>query len=69
MLAALGVNSEGGGAVSEWLGPNGVVRKSSFCAIGFIGPNGVKRIDRSGLQQGGQAAATTTAARSVAAAA
>ncbi|MFU1518151.1 electron transfer flavoprotein subunit alpha/FixB family protein [Vreelandella alkaliphila] len=62
VLAALGVNSEGGGAASEWLGPNGVVRKNPR-AIGFIGPNGVKRIDRSGLQQGGQAAATTTAAR------
>ena len=62
VLAALGVNREGGGAASEWLGPNGVVRKNPR-AIGFIGPNGVKRIDRSGLQQGGQAAATTTAAR------
>ncbi|MDX1354280.1 MAG: electron transfer flavoprotein subunit alpha/FixB family protein, partial [Halomonas venusta] len=62
VLAALGVNSEGGGAASEWLGPNGVVRKNPR-AIGFIGPNGVKRIDRSGLQQGGQASATTTAAR------
>ncbi|PAU70401.1 electron transfer flavoprotein subunit alpha [Vreelandella alkaliphila] len=61
VLAALGVNREGGGAASEWLGPNGVVRKNPR-AIGFIGPNGVKRIDRSGLQQGGQAAATTTAA-------
>lgn len=62
VLAALGVNSEGGGAASEWLGPNGVVRKNPR-AIDFIGPNGVKRIDRSGLQQGGQASATTTAAR------
>ena len=61
VLAALGVN-RGGGAVSEWMGPNGVVRKDPR-AIGFIGPNGVKRIDRSGLQQGGQATATTTAAR------
>ncbi|TDV97042.1 electron transfer flavoprotein alpha subunit apoprotein [Halomonas alkaliantarctica] len=61
VLAALGV-SRAGGAVSEWMGPNGVVRKDPR-AIGFIGPNGVKRIDRSGLQQGGQATATTTAAR------
>ena len=61
VLASLGVN-RGGGAVSEWMGPNGVVRKDPR-AIGFIGPNGVKRIDRSGLQQGGQATATTTAAR------
>ncbi|WP_386080763.1 electron transfer flavoprotein subunit alpha/FixB family protein [Vreelandella sp. F11] len=61
VVAALGGNT-GGGAVSEWLGPNGVVRKNPR-AIGFIGPNGVKRIDRSGLQQGGQSAATATAAR------
>ncbi|AQU84018.1 MULTISPECIES: electron transfer flavoprotein subunit alpha [unclassified Halomonas] len=59
VLAALGVS---GGAVSEWLGPNGVVRKNPR-AIGFIGPNGIKRIDRSGLQQGGQSTAATTAAR------
>ncbi|MDN3523367.1 electron transfer flavoprotein subunit alpha [Halomonas ramblicola] len=48
----------GQGAASEWLGPNGVVRKNPH-AIGFIGPNGVKRIDRSGAQQGGQAAGST----------
>ncbi|MDI5889549.1 electron transfer flavoprotein subunit alpha/FixB family protein [Halomonas rhizosphaerae] len=46
---------QGGGAASEWLGPQGVIRKNPH-AIGFIGPNGVKRIDRSGAQQGGQAA-------------
>ncbi|MEL7966185.1 electron transfer flavoprotein subunit alpha/FixB family protein [Halomonas sp. FeN2] len=61
VLAALGVN-RAGGAVSEWMGPSGVVRKDPR-AVGFIGPNGVKRIDRSGLQQGGQATAATTAAR------
>ncbi len=61
VLAALGVN-RAGGVVSEWMGPSGVVRKDPR-AIGFIGPNGVKRIDRSGLQQGGQATAATTAAR------
>ena len=61
VLAALGVN-RGGGATSEWMGPNGVVRKDPR-AVGFIGHNGGKRIDRSGLQQGGQATATTTAAR------
>ena len=61
VLAALGVN-RAGGAVSEWMGPSGVVRKDPR-AIGFIGPNGVKRIDRSGLQQGGQATAASTAAR------
>ncbi|WP_355659808.1 electron transfer flavoprotein subunit alpha [Halomonas salifodinae] len=49
------VLAEQGGAASEWLGPNGVIRKNPR-AIGFIGPNGIKRIDRSGAQQGGQAA-------------
>ncbi|MCE9680975.1 electron transfer flavoprotein subunit alpha [Halomonas alkalisoli] len=52
---------QGGGAASEWLGPNGVIRKNPH-AIGFIGPNGVKRIDRSGAQQGGQSAAAGTRA-------
>ncbi|MDR5875767.1 electron transfer flavoprotein subunit alpha/FixB family protein [Vreelandella gomseomensis] len=51
-----------GGAVSEWLGPNGVVRKNPR-AIGFIGPHGVRRIDRSGLQQGGQSPGAAAAAR------
>ncbi|GKW48696.1 electron transfer flavoprotein subunit alpha [Halomonas sp. NCCP-2165] len=53
VVAALG--GIGGGAASEWLGPHGVIRKNPR-AIGFIGPNGIKRIDRSGAQQGGQAA-------------
>lgn len=51
-----------GSAVSEWLGPNGVMRKNPH-AIGFIGPNGVKRIDRSGLQQGEASTAAATASR------
>jgi electron transfer flavoprotein alpha subunit len=34
------------------MGPNGVLRKNVH-GFGFIGPNGVKRIDRSGAQQGG----------------
>lgn len=37
---------------SSWMGPNGVLRKNVHGA-GFIGPNGLKRIDRSGAQQGG----------------
>lgn len=41
----------GQGAASEWMGPNGVLRRNPH-AIGFIGPNGIKRIDRSGAQQG-----------------
>lgn len=36
----------------SWMGPNGIVRKNLH-AVGFIGPNGIKRIDRSGAQQGG----------------
>lgn len=39
-------------AQASWMGPNGVLRKNVH-GIGFIGPNGVKRIDRSGAQQGG----------------
>lgn len=38
-------------AESSWMGPNGVIRKNPH-AVGFIGPNGIKRIDRSGAQQG-----------------
>ncbi|UUY10007.1 electron transfer flavoprotein subunit alpha/FixB family protein [Pseudomonas sp. J452] len=37
---------------TSWMGPNGVLRKNPH-AVGFIGPNGLKRIDRSGSQQGG----------------
>jgi len=35
----------------SWMGPNGVLRKNVH-GVGFIGPNGIKRIDRSGVQQG-----------------
>lgn len=59
VLAILG-GIGGSGAASEWLGPNDVVRKNPR-AIGFIGPNGIKRIDRSGLQQGGKATASVEA--------
>ncbi|WP_095195943.1 electron transfer flavoprotein subunit alpha/FixB family protein [Pseudomonas sp. Irchel 3A7] len=41
-------------AQHSWMGPNGVIRKNPH-GIGFIGPNGIKRIDRSGAQQGGSA--------------
>ncbi|MEG5264371.1 electron transfer flavoprotein subunit alpha/FixB family protein [Pseudomonas sp. JDS28PS106] len=34
----------------RWMGPNGVMRRIVH-SIGFIGPNGIKRIDRSGAQQ------------------
>lgn len=39
-------------AQSTWMGPNGVMRKNVH-AVGFIGPNGIKRINRSGAQQAG----------------
>ncbi|WP_413044333.1 electron transfer flavoprotein subunit alpha/FixB family protein [Pseudomonas sp. YJ42] len=41
-------------AETSWMGPNGIIRKNPH-AVGFIGPNGLKRIDRSGAQQGGTA--------------
>jgi electron transfer flavoprotein alpha subunit len=37
---------------ASWAGPSGVVRKNPH-AVGFMGPNGIRRIDRSGAQQGG----------------
>ncbi|MCE8017358.1 electron transfer flavoprotein subunit alpha/FixB family protein [Halomonas sp. MCCC 1A17488] len=46
VLAELGE----GTAATEWMGPNGVIRRNPH-AVGFIGPNGLKRIDRSGVQQ------------------
>ncbi|VXD03352.1 Electron transfer flavoprotein, alpha subunit [Pseudomonas sp. 9AZ] len=39
-------------AVASWLSAAGVLRKNPH-AVGFIGPNGLKRIDRSGAQQAG----------------
>ena len=33
---------------TRWMGPNGLIRKNPH-AVGFIGPNGIKRIDRSGV--------------------
>ncbi|WP_095101060.1 electron transfer flavoprotein subunit alpha/FixB family protein [Pseudomonas sp. Irchel 3A5] len=39
-------------AQSSWMGPNGLMRRNVH-GVGFIGPNGIKRIDRSGAQQGG----------------
>ncbi len=50
MLAELG----GGAQPSEWMGPHGVMRKNPH-AVGFTGPNGIRRIDRSGAQQAAQA--------------
>ena len=40
-------------AETSWMGPNGIIRKNPHAiAAGFIGPAGLKRIDRSGAQQG-----------------
>ncbi|RUR31246.1 electron transfer flavoprotein subunit alpha/FixB family protein [Vreelandella nanhaiensis] len=44
----------GGAVANEWMGPNGVIRRNPH-AVGFIGPNGIRRIDRSGVQQAAQA--------------
>jgi len=35
------------------MGPNGIIRKNPHAALGFIGPNGVRRIDRSGASAPG----------------
>lgn len=37
---------------ASWVGPSGLIRKNPH-ALGFVGPHGLKRIDRSGVQQGG----------------
>ncbi len=37
---------------AQWMGPNGLMRRNPH-AVGFIGPNGIRRIDRSGAQVGG----------------
>ncbi|WP_230971141.1 electron transfer flavoprotein subunit alpha [Nitrogeniibacter aestuarii] len=52
VLAALG----GGASSAEWMGPNGVIRRDPH-AVGFIGPNGIRRIDRSGVQSASGASA------------
>lgn len=39
----------GGAAAAQWMGPNGLIRRNPH-AVGFIGPNGMRRIDRSGAQ-------------------
>ncbi|NIC05298.1 electron transfer flavoprotein subunit alpha/FixB family protein [Billgrantia bachuensis] len=54
-LSVLAEFGEGVSAATEWMGPNGVLRRNPH-AVGFMGPNGIKRIDRSGAQQGGPAA-------------
>jgi len=46
--------------LQRWMGPGGVLRKNVH-GVGFIGPNGLKRIDRSGAQQGGARGRTACA--------
>lgn len=48
-------------AVASWLSAAGGLRKNPH-AVGFIGPNGLKRIDRSGTQQGGSQKRSTASA-------
>ncbi|MFP5423668.1 MAG: electron transfer flavoprotein subunit alpha/FixB family protein [Gammaproteobacteria bacterium] len=48
-------------AVASWLSAAGVLRKNPH-AVGFVGPNGLKRIDRSGAQQGGAVKRSTASA-------
>ncbi|WP_028697316.1 electron transfer flavoprotein subunit alpha [Pseudomonas monteilii] len=48
---------------TSWMGPNGIIRKNPHAiAAGFVGPAGIKRIDRSGAQQGTGAGGRRTAA-------
>ena len=47
---------------TSWMGPNGIIRKNPHAiAAGFVGPAGIKRIDRSGAQQGTGAGGRRTA--------
>src|SRR5690606_21290591 len=51
---------------TSWMGPNGLIRKNPHAiAAGFIGPNGIKRIDRSGAQQGTSGGARRSAGAQV----
>lgn len=51
---------------ARWIGPNGLPRKDPHAlAAGFAGPSGLKRIDRSGLQQGSSTARRQSAAEVV----
>ena len=51
---------------TRWMGPYGLIRKNPHAiAAGFIGPSGLKRIDRSGAQQGTAIGGRRTAAAEV----
>ncbi|MFC0338226.1 electron transfer flavoprotein alpha subunit apoprotein [Kushneria avicenniae] len=58
VLAEIG----GGSVASEWMGPNGLMRRNPH-AVGFMGPNGIRRIDRSGAQQASQATGRSAEAK------
>ncbi len=45
----------GGAPAAQWMGPHGIIRRDPH-AVGFIGPNGIRRIDRSGAQSASGAA-------------
>lgn len=60
VLARMG----GGAQPAQWRGPNGVVRRNPH-AVGFIGPNGIRRIDRSGAQTASVAGAARREAAAV----
>ncbi|MFJ4064110.1 electron transfer flavoprotein subunit alpha/FixB family protein [Pseudomonas sp. NPDC089996] len=51
---------------TSWMGPNGIIRKNPHAiAAGFVGPAGIKRIDRTGAQQGTGVGGRRTAAAEV----
>jgi len=50
---------------ARWMGPNGIIRKNPHAALGFIGPGGVRRIDRSGASAPGSATKRVSVAETV----
>lgn len=51
---------------TSWMGPNGIIRKNPHAiAAGFIAASGLKRLDRSGAQQGTATGGRRTAAAEV----
>lgn len=56
---AVWIEMKGADGPSEWLSPQGVKRRNPH-RVGFIGPNGLRRIDRSGAQAGAASAARSS---------
>jgi len=50
VMSTLSASTLSASAPASYMGPNGVIRKNPH-AIGFIGPNGLKRIDRLNVQK------------------